>query len=843
MNQMGGGARLAAILLCAAALGVCAASRPARANGPSEGDASVGKKVWSVTEQEYLDSHAVSVLAFHDFYPEGHQGGVTIIQHGERVAACGDLRVWPAAGGRTGRARAGTRRVDRQACVIEVPVAVTDLNLNYTVRLKGEGDAVRVTVDLEKPLDPQVVSGAAFRLDFYPPAYFGKTFHIGDETGIFPREPNRPMRGSSESDRSVEPMGRGQRLTVAAEDPALRMTIEGIGCELTLIDNRKRGQEEWFAVTSPVPSDKAAGAVEWLITPNRIEGWRRDPVICVSQVGYHPLQTKRAILELDPESNEAADARLLKVDAERGPVEVLSAPPVKWGRWLRYEYAAFDFTSVREPGTYFVEYAGRRAGPFRIAEDALGAGAWQPTLHSFFPVQMCHVAVWDGGRLWHDACHVDDALQAPTDHRHFDGYAQGPTTDTQFKPYEHIPHLNVGGWHDAGDTDLAAGSQAATTHVLALAREEFGVDTDETTVRMKERLVEMHVPDGAPDIVQQVAYGAQCLLGGYRASGHSFVGIIHSEAKHYYQRGEVSRMTDNLVYDPSLGPDERTADRSGSRNDRFAFTNHDTSQEYRVAAALAAASRVLRGYDDPLADECLQTAQRAWDYEQGHPPVSFRAAYVPGHADSQEVLAAVELLLTTKEPAYAERLVALLSVVRQNVDRVGWAAARALPLVKDEAFARSLREALEGYRDQVRGELSANPFGVRWHPHIWGIGWDIQNFAVEQYYLWRAFPDLFDGQSVCSVVDFVLGCHPGNNVSFVSAVGTRSLTIAFGINRADWSFIAGGMASGTALIRPDFPELKDDIPFLWQQSEYVMPGAATYIFSVLAADAIVRERK
>jgi endoglucanase len=50
------------------------------------------------------------------------------------------------------------------------------------------------------------------------------------------------------------------------------------------------------------------------------------------------------------------------------------------------------------------------------------------------------------------------------------------------------------------------------------------------------------------------------------------------------------------------------------------------------------------------------------------------------------------------------------------------------------------------------------------------------------------------------------------------------------------------MASGTALIRPDFPELKEDIPFLWQQSEYVMPGAATYIFSVLASDAIAKQR-
>ena len=802
----------------------------------------MGDRVWSVTEQEYLDSGAVSVLAFHDFYPEGHQGGIEIIHHGERVAACGDLRLSLVSGGRTGRSKAGTRRVDRERCAIEVPVSFADLDVNYAVRIAGQDGTVRVRLDLEKPLDADVVRSAVFRLDFFPPAYFGKTFHIGGTSGVFPREPNRPMRGTSETDRRVEPMGRGRRLTIAAEDQARRITVEGIGCELELTDNRKRGQEEWFAVSAPVPFDRTAGAVEWLITPNRIEGWRREPVICVSQVGYHVGHVKRAVIELDPRWDAMAEARLLRVDPERGLVPVLSATPQRWGRFLRYDYAVFDFTAVREPGAYVVEYAGRTAGPFRIAEDVFEYGVWQPTLHSYFPVQMCHVSVWDGGRLWHAACHLDDALQAPTDHRHFDGYAQGPATDTQYEPYQHIPHLDVGGWHDAGDTDLAAGSQAATTHVLALAREEFGADTDETTVRMKERLVEMHVPDGVPDIVQQVAYGAQCLLGGYRASGHSFVGIIHSEAKHYYQRGEVSRMTDNLVYDPSLGPDERTADRSGSRNDRFAFTNHDTSQEYRVAAALAAASRVLRSHDDALADECLQTARRAWDYEQSHPPVSFRAAYVPGHPEAQEVLAAVELLITTKEPAYGERLAALLPAVGQNVDRVGWAAARALPLLKDEGFARGLREALEGYRKEVQTELAGNPFGVPWHPHVWGIGWNIQEFAVGQYYLWRAFPDLFDGESVCSVVNFVLGCHPGSNVSFVSGVGARSLTIAFGINRADWSFIAGGMASGTALIRPDFPELKDNFPFLWQQSEYVMPGAATYIFSVLAAEAIARQR-
>lgn len=60
--------------------------------------------------------------------------------------------------------------------------------------------------------------------------------------------------------------------------------------------------------------------------------------------------------------------------------------------------------------------------------------------------------------------------------------------------------------------------------------------------------------------------------------------------------------------------------------------------------------------------------------------------------------------------------------------------------------------------------------------------------------------------------------------------------MAYGANRADWSYIHGGVISGTALIRPELPELKV-WPYFWQQSEYVMGGGATdYMFLALAAD-------
>jgi len=48
--------------------------------------------------------------------------------------------------------------------------------------------------------------------------------------------------------------------------------------------------------------------------------------------------------------------------------------------------------------------------------------------------------------------------------------------------------------------------------------------------------------------------------------------------------------------------------------------------------------------------------------------------------------------------------------------------------------------------------------------------------------------------------------------------------------------------SGTALIRPDFPELLE-WPFLWQQTEYVLGGGTTdYLFLALAADRLLNAR-
>ncbi len=113
---------------------------------------------------------------------------------------------------------------------------------------------------------------------------------------------------------------------------------------------------------------------------------------------------------------------------------------------------------------------------------------------------------------------------------------------------------------------------------------------------------------------------------------------------------------------------------------------------------------------------------------------------------------------------------------------------------------------------------------------------------MEQYFLHVGAPDIFPATYMMHAIDFVLGCHPGpNTASFVSGVGAKSMIPAYGTNRADWSYIPGGIASGTALIRPDFPELLE-WPFIWQQGEYCLGyPTSDYVFLILAADHLLNQ--
>ena len=183
--------------------------------------------------------------------------------------------------------------------------------------------------------------------------------------------------------------------------------------------------------------------------------------------------------------------------------------------------------------------------------------------------------------MWHGACHLHDALQAPAHKVNMDSYQQNDIED-QYKANEHIPGLNWGGWHDAEDHDLPAGSFVMTVVPSVMAEEEFHPKIDRLSIDRDRRLVSLHVPDGKPDLLQMIRYGVESLLASYRVAGHIFSGIIASSDMVYNVMGDSVNATDNLVYDASLGPNRIEGDRSGNLDDRWAFTNRNTGLDTRL---------------------------------------------------------------------------------------------------------------------------------------------------------------------------------------------------------------------------------------------------------------------
>jgi hypothetical protein len=280
--------------------------------------------------------------------------------------------------------------------------------------------------------------------------------------------------------------------------------------------------------------------------------------------------------------------------------------------------------------------------------------------------------------------------------------------------------------------------------------------------------------------------------------------------------GDASAMTDN---------------KPGNDDDRWVFTEDNPRRELTTAAQMAAASRVLKGFNDTLSRQALSCAVELYEITN-----------VNQYSKASKIHAASELYLTTGDDKYKNYLLAEKDFITENISRVGWYLGRTEKKMDAQGFTKAVRAAMVELNNQIEEQGAETPYGIPYRPHIWGAGWDIQSFGFRQYFLHASYPDIFKPEYVFNALNFVLGCHPGTNTSsFASGVGARSATVGYGLNRADWSYIPGGVISGTALIRPDFPELLE-FPYLWQQVEYVMGGGSShYMFLVLAAKQLLSE--
>ncbi len=591
-----------------------------------------------LNDKGYFERQGVNFLVFSNAFTGGFNdeknAGIEIIHHGVRTVQGGAVRLsktpeqWDLV-------PQSTRRVNQADNSIEVQMRFNDYNFVSRVVATAKGNAVELALYLDEPLPESVVGKAGFNLEFIPSQYWGKTYIADGRINRFPRYavsktevlPNEDKPRQYKGFRTYDdrdtgkfvdplPLESGKTFVIAPDAPERMIKITS-DCPMELFDGRIVAQNGWYTLRTLLPANKTGKVMTWIVEPNTVPGWIREPNIGFSQMGYVPDQPKVAVIELDQNDKPLETAELWKIGEDGNETLAYSGKVKVWGDFYKYNYVKFDFSKVKEPGIYYIKYGDHKAGNF-IINDSVYDQITDATSDVWLPIHMNHMTVNEAYRIWHGEPFKEGYMQAPPSD-HFDGHFQGQETaikpdGTPYKPYELIPGLNVGGFFDAGDFDIEVGANTNVLNSLIMAWELFHNDRDETFVSEEQRYVDLHRPDGKPDILQYIEHSVLNFLAQAEQLGHFAMTLSNSVLDNYHHLGDASTITDGLQYDPSLKRFEISEDgkRSGNPDDMWAFTRGGGrgGTDRNAATLFAAAARVLKGYNDELAERCMVQAKR-----------------------------------------------------------------------------------------------------------------------------------------------------------------------------------------------------------------------------------------
>lgn len=820
-----------------------------------------------LNEKGYFEKQGINVLVFSNSFDGGFNdeknSGIEIIQHGIRSIQGGAVRLnntpeqWDLVPKMT------FRNVDRDKGVIEVGLRYEDYDFDSRIVVTANGETVEIAVWLDTPLPEKLVGKAGLNMEFLPSRYWLKTFVMDGRLNRFPRyaasktvtRPNsekpRQFKGFKTYDdrgtgRFVDPLPieTGHNITMAIDDPERMISINSDDAKLELYDGRMLAQNGWFVLRSILPQNKTGKVVSWTVKPNAIDGWIRKPNIGFCQVGYTPDQPKVSVIELDKNDLPKNVATLMRINEDGTISKAYEGKIETWGNYFKYNYVKFDFSEVTTPGIYYIQYDTVKTNNF-IIDSHVYDKITDATTDVWVPIHMNHMYVNEGYRVWHGEPFKEGYLQAPPSD-HFDLHYQGTETDTKYKPLELIPGLNVGGFFDAGDFDIETGSNINVVENLIRTWQLFKPQRDETFVSEEQRYVDLHRPDGKPDILQYIEHGTLNLVAQAEQIGHMASTLSNSVLDNYHHLGDAASITDGLHYDPSLKPYEVSEDgkRSGTPDDMWAFTTRNPGLDMRAATMFAAAANALKGYNDNLAERALKQSKRLM--KEAEELMSKRPKSIDGNTRSiKRGLAAtnMQLYAATHEKKYLDVFKnEIWNDLNQNLVFNIQIALDAIPYM-DEAYRAKLKPYVEKYAVYIRDFDKQNPYGVPIGLGNWAGSGQLLGFGTTVCFAHFYYPDIVKKDEVYRTANWLFGCHPYHNYSFVAAVGaSRPKMVFYGNNRADFSFIPGNVAPGLLFRKPDHFENFDDWPFLWGQNEGTIAGNTQYIIfgsifkSIVGAD-------
>ncbi len=364
-----------------------------------------------------------------------------------------------------------------------------------------------------------------------------------------------------------------------------------------------------FVLTLEDDSERVAGS-----------GQMEIPDIAVNQIGYLPGAYKSATL-IGSALNQTA--KLINEATGESVFEKKITSNVDDPDTGDKE-AIFNFSDVKDEGTYHVEAGSAVSPSFKIGKDVYN-DAFKASIKMLY-YQRCGTELTKdlAGEFAHPVCHSDMAVLYEDNSKKLDV---------------------SGGWHDAGDYGRYSVAGAKSVADLLLAYENYP-DVFDDAVGIPES------GNGIPDVLDEAKYELDWLFKMQREDG----GVYHKVTCRNFP-GEImpENETDELIIMPVT-----------------------TTSTADFAAVMAMASRVYAGVDKDYADKCLDAAKKAAQYIDKTPrdPVGYKnpsdistGEYEDVYDVDERFWAYAELFKTTGDKAYEE---SLKNELPDNGYSLGW---------------------------------------------------------------------------------------------------------------------------------------------------------------------------
>ncbi|KEO72999.1 glycoside hydrolase family 9 protein [Anditalea andensis] len=473
--------------------------------------------------------------------------------------------------------------------------------------------------------------------------------------------------------------------------------------------------------------------------------------IRLNQIGYYPESKKFAAIS----AHEATGTFYLTKADENTPVYEGDLSEAVSSDYSDKKTKLADFSAFTQKGEYrLVIPSAGKSYPFKI-EDGIFEELAKGSIKAFYynrassPLLEQHAGIWA-----REAGHPDDQVKIHASA----ASEQRPEGSVVSAPY---------GWYDAGDYNKYIVNSGITMGTLLSLYEDFNDYFHHQNLNIPES------DNQNPDLLDEILWNLKWML---KMQDPNDGGVYH-------------KLT-TAEFEGMVMPHEAT-------NQRYMVAK-STAATLNFAAVMAQASRIYKQYHPSLATECLNAAEKAWDWAKLNPAQLYRqdeinkihipqiqtGTYGDNNVEDEWIWAAAELYISTQNISYQENISGPVdSFTLPNWSNVGWLGYYSLLRhrnklnnppkdVLDKAKNQLLNQA-DVYVESVKNSRFHSVMGKNASDFNWGSNSNAANQGILliQAYLLSDKQEYLE--AALSNLDYILGRN-ATGYSFITGYGSKT---------------------------------------------------------------------